>query len=147
MRIKILLTVLFCLLFCGVVIAEDATVTRVIDGDTIESGKRKIRLIGVNTPEIRPKQAYGQEAKAFVLTIIQNNKNKVRLEVDGQQVDRYGRELRHVYVGETLVSEQLLLKGLAKKQLQYRYSKVMKERFTVAEKQAQTKKIGIWKSL
>jgi micrococcal nuclease len=145
MKIKFVFTLLFFLVLSGIVIAEDATVTRVIDGDTIELGKRKIRFIGVNTPELRPKQAYGQEAKTFVATIIQKNKNKVRLEIDGQQIDRYGRELRHVYVGETLVSEQLLLKGFAKKQLQYRYSKVMKERFTTAEKQAQNKKLGIWK--
>jgi len=53
---------------------EDGTVVRVIDGDTIEVYQnkevKKIRLIGVNTPEtVDPRkdvQCYGLEASLFL---------------------------------------------------------------------------------
>jgi micrococcal nuclease len=125
-------------------LGEELTVSRVIDGDTIVAGEKKIRFIGVNTPELRPLQPYGKEAKLFVVTIIQKNKNKVRVETDGQQVDRYRRNLYHVYVGEELISEKLLLLGYAKAETKYRYSKSFKKRFIKAEKIAKEKKLGIW---
>ena len=46
---------------------ESVFVTRVIDGDTIETENSTIRLLGINTPE-RGKEYYG-EAKDFLKQI------------------------------------------------------------------------------
>jgi micrococcal nuclease len=138
---------LFCfviLIVTTLVLGEEVVVTRVIDGDTIVVGKRRIRLIGVDTPELRPVQPFGLEAKVFVEKEISGVKGKVKLTIDGSERDRYGRELRHVYIGESMLAEKLLFAGLAKAELKYNYSRTVKRKFLNAEQQAKRKKLGIW---
>jgi micrococcal nuclease len=76
-----------------------ATVTRVIDGDTLDvTVKRtamRIRLIGVDTPELNQK-GYA-EAKVF-LTQITPVGSLVYLESDVNDTDPYGRYLRYVWL-------------------------------------------------
>src|SRR5437868_412137 len=79
----------------------DVAVERVIDGDTIVvSGKRHVRLIGVDTPETvdpnRPVGCFGKEASAFLKTLLPPGA-AVRLIGDVEQEDRYGRLLAYVY--------------------------------------------------
>jgi len=97
---------------------EVATVKRVIDGDTLVlKNKRKIRIIGINTPELGhyPKQAepLALSAKQFVETTLSPNKN-IKLKYGKQNKDRYGRLLAHVFLmdGRNL-GAMLLKKGLA----------------------------------
>jgi micrococcal nuclease len=95
-----------------------ATVTRVVDGDTIEispsvEGLSTVRLIRVDTPETHGgTQPYGAEASDFTH---QNLEGKVvSLELDVQKVDPYGRLLAYVYLpnGE-MFNEKLLEEGYA----------------------------------
>lgn len=80
------------------------TVTRVVDGDTIEvaiSGKKEtIRLIGVDTPETvkpnHPVEPYGKEASDF--TKSQLGGKAVFIETDVQERDRYGRLLSYIWI-------------------------------------------------
>jgi len=46
--------------------------------------------------------------------------------------------------GDTLLNELLIREGLARAQLQYNYSREMKNRFQAAEDQAKQEKRGIW---
>lgn len=65
----------------------------VYDGDTftLDSGD-KIRLKWVNTPELRPKEAYGEDARDFVKRLILDQ--TVQLVMDGPNPrDDYGRVL------------------------------------------------------
>lgn len=81
-----------------------ATVTRVVDGDTIHvsiNGKDEtVRFIGVDTPETvhpaRGEEPYGREASEF--TKAQLAGKDVFLETDIQQRDKYGRLLAYVWL-------------------------------------------------
>jgi micrococcal nuclease len=78
-------------------------VVKVVDGDTIHvqlRGRReKVRYIGVDTPETKdPRkgvQCYGPAASAFNERLVGGE--RVRLERDVEQRDRYGRLLAYVY--------------------------------------------------
>ena len=126
-------------------------VERVVDGDTLilaNQTRTRIRLIGADTPETvkpnTPVQPFGPEASRFTKNAIARNGNKVRITFDGTQIDRYGRTLAMVWLGDTLLNEQLIREGLARAQLQYNYSREMKNRFRTAENHAKREKRGIW---
>lgn len=78
-------------------------VVEVIDGDTVDvvlagGHRERIRLIGVDTPEVSggTPQPYGQEAAAFTADHLGGM--KVWLETDVQERDRYGRLLAYVWL-------------------------------------------------
>ena len=91
----------------------EATVVRVIDGDTIEVdlGGRlyKIRYIGIDTPEIGRPGA--DEATAFNAQLVSGK--TVYLEKDASETDRYGRLLRYVWTDEGMVNAILVTNGYA----------------------------------
>jgi micrococcal nuclease len=92
---------------------ETATVTRVIDGDTIviNTGQH-IRYIGIDTPELYPEQeAYGMEAWQANRKLVEGK--KVHLERDVSNIDKYDRLLRYVYVDDILINAELVRLGLA----------------------------------
>jgi len=126
-------------------------VERCIDGDTLilaNASRTRIRLIGVDTPETvkpnTPVQPFGPEATQFTRDAVSQNGNKVRITFDGTQIDRYDRTLAMVWLGDRLLNEQLIREGLGRAQLQYKYSREMKDRFQSAENLAKREKRGIW---
>jgi len=135
-------------------------VVRVIDGDTILVGdwhdKNKqytIRFIGSDTPEVvkpnTPVEPFGHEASEFTKRKIVESGNRVRLAFDGDELDRYGRSLAMVYLPmpdgtEIWLNERLIREGLARAQLQYRFSKGAKTAFQQAEAEAKSAKRNIW---
>ncbi len=107
-----------CLLLLIAMPASALTVKRVVDGDTLVlSDGRRVRLIGVDTPEVhasaklkrdaertrhdaRAIQQLGRRAEMFVKALIEGR--SVRLEFDQhnkshRNKDRYGRTLAYVY--------------------------------------------------
>ena len=133
-------------------------VTYIVDGDTFDvvdrGGKKyRVRLIGADTPETKkpntPVEPYGPEATDYTKRMIAAANNRVRLAFDGDQVDRYNRNLAMVYLQipdneEIWLNERLIREGLARAQLQYRYSKGAKEAFKRAEDEAKRAKRNIW---
>jgi len=97
----------------------EAQVTWVIDGDTIRvkigEQTETVRYIGVNAPEVstppQPWERPGRDARD-VNTLLVGQK-KVRLELDAQDRDAYGRLLAYVYVGDTLVNAEMVRRGYA----------------------------------
>jgi endonuclease YncB( thermonuclease family)/ribosomal protein S17 len=93
------------------------TVDHVLDGDTFTTKQgEKIRLLGINTPEIRhdtsPAQPFGNAAKKALQRLIAGK--QVRLTFDQEKKDRYGRTLAHVYLKDGLwVNAELVRLGLA----------------------------------
>jgi micrococcal nuclease len=82
---------------------EQGTVTRVVDGDTIhvrvEGRDETIRYIGVDTPESvqpgTPVECFAKRASAFNARLVDGE--RVRLVLDAEHRDRYGRLLAYVY--------------------------------------------------
>ncbi len=112
-------------------------VNRVIDGDTLECNKLKIRLCGVNSPE--KSQPLGTEAtnKLTQLTLNQN----VRLVISG--IDIYNRLLAEVWLNSRLLNAELVQAGLA-----YTYGSCPTQKTVLinAEKSAIANQLGVWKS-
>ncbi|HVI34672.1 MAG TPA: thermonuclease family protein, partial [Gaiellales bacterium] len=77
----------------------EATVSRVVDGDTVwvRAGSRSldVRLLGIDTPETvdphRPVGCFGPEASAYTKHLLTGR--RVRLVYDRQLHDKYGRWL------------------------------------------------------
>src|SRR4051794_7094791 len=100
---------------------DSATVTRVVDGDTvdvdIDGRSERIRLLNVDTPETKdpnqPVQCLGPEATAFLTGLLPPG-TSVRLEYDRERTDRYDRTLAAVFsTDSTLVNAETARQGLA----------------------------------
>jgi len=119
---------------------QTARVAFVVDGDTIElTDGRRVRYIGVNTPETgRP---YAIEAKAFNESLVAGT--EVWLETDVQESDQYGRLLAYVWAGDTFVNLELVRQGYANAYTvppNVRYA----EAFVRAEQAAREAGRGMW---
>jgi micrococcal nuclease len=122
-------------------------VTRVFDGDTVmlEDG-RKIRLLGINTPEVKHKnqdtEAGGESAKRWLSNKLINQ--KVRLVTDAEQTDKYKRTLAHLFTEKKEhINLQLVALGLATVNI-YPPNLLYAEELTAAGNQAEKNKSGIW---
>jgi micrococcal nuclease len=97
--------------------AREVRVTRVIDGDTfVVAGDERVRLIGVDTPETRrpgsPVECFGRRASAMTRRLVEGR--RVRLELDVEPRDRYGRLLAYVRRSDGLfVNAELVRRGYA----------------------------------
>ena len=93
---------------------ETATVTDVIDGDTIDvtlnGREERIRYIGIDTPE-RGDYFYEEATEANADYVLGQT---VILVKDVSETDRYGRLLRYVYLEDgTFVNAELVWEGYA----------------------------------
>jgi micrococcal nuclease len=97
----------------------EGRVVRVVDGDTIRVrlGDRleTVRYIGVNTPELhhpsKGAEPGGRAAHSVNRRLVEGR--RVRLEMDVQVRDRYGRLLAYVWAGETMINAELVRLGYA----------------------------------
>jgi micrococcal nuclease len=94
---------------------RQATVTRVVDGDTVVlSSLGRSRLIGIDTPEVYgDAECYGTEASAFAKRLLTGR--RVRYAAGVEPRDRYGRALVYLWLGDgRLVNELLVANGFAR---------------------------------
>lgn len=139
---------------------EAAFVARAVDGDTLKlSDGRRVRLIGVDTPElhhsdkllrdsrrthkdIKDIQALGEKAAIFTRQLCEGK--AVRLETDVRKQDKYGRLLAYVYLEDgTFVNAKIVEEG---------YGQVMTippdvkyaDYFLKLEREAREKRKGLW---
>ena len=95
-----------------------ATVTKVVDGDTIDvrydGDTHRVRLLNVNTPESvdpdKPVECLGPEASHWLEERLSVG-TEVRLERDQEKRDRYDRELAAVFVGDELINAEIARAG------------------------------------
>jgi len=122
-------------------------VAKVYDGDTIilENDER-VRLLGINTPEIeshhRQGEKGGQAAKRWLQAKLQQG--KVYLEYDQQKRDKYKRLLAHCFLpNDEHLNKTIIEAGLASLSIlppNIRYS----ETLISAQQQAEQAKRGLW---
>ncbi|MFO7567091.1 MAG: thermonuclease family protein [Enhygromyxa sp.] len=95
---------------CG---PSEATVARVIDGDTIDldSGER-VRYLMIDTPEItNTPECWGLEAKQANQALVEGK--TVRLRYDVECEDDYGRLLAYVELQSQVINRVLVERGHA----------------------------------
>lgn len=131
---------------------ERATVTRVVDGDTIDVTLNRrtvrVRLLGVDTPETvhpsRPVECFGREASRFLKELLEGQ--TVLLESDASQGDRdrYNRLLRFVWLPDgRLVNYEIIAQGYGFEytfNLPYKYQ----DQFKAAQRAAREAQTGLW---
>ena len=126
-------------------------VVRVVDGDTVHVrlGDRieKVRYIGVNTPELhhptKGREPGGEEAARVNEELVGGK--RVRLELDVQSRDRYGRLLAYVWVGDVMVNAELVRRGFAQVMTvppNVRHQGL----FLILEREARTVGRGLWRA-
>lgn len=123
------------------------TVDKVFDGDTVRlDDGRKVRLLGINTPEIthrnRISEAGGDVAKQWLSNKLQNK--RVRLVTDVESFDKYHRTLAYLMTEHNeLINLQLVELGLAAVTI-YPPNLAYVNELVEAGKRAQQAKRGIW---
>ena len=124
----------------------DFYVLNVVDGDTIkvkfENKIKKIRLSAIDAPEI--KQNHGKESKKFLSDLI--IKKKIKFHKLG--TDRYRRLLGIIYYNDKDVNLEMVINGHAWVYRKYLRSIPKKYRnlYKNSEKEAKSRKIGLWKN-
>lgn len=118
------------------------------DGDTVVlNDGRKLRYLGINTPEIDYERQLGQPyayvAKRFNRKLVDGK--KIRLEFEQKKTDRYGRILAYAFLADgTFVNRQLLAKGYG-----YYYPSSRPGKYDdlllKTQREAMSAKTGIWK--
>ena len=94
---------------------ERATVAEVVDGDTLRlDDGRLVRLVQIDAPEPRDRECYGADATAALLELAPEG-TEVTLVRDGvlDNVDRFDRLLRYVFVGARNLNLELVREGAA----------------------------------
>ena len=122
----------------------------IIDGDSIKIGSKKIRLFGIDAPEIKQKCKNMYFSISFITfqknyDCVLNSKralekkiNKKRISCKTRSKDRYGRILAICYLEKKDLNMWMVQSGNA---IAYkRYSK----RYLTQENEAKKKKIGLW---
>lgn len=116
----------------------DGKCVGVADGDTISvmhAGRAvKIRLEGIDCPELG--QDFGTRAKQFTSSLVFGKD----VEVKEHDVDRYGRTVARVFVGDLDLSLELVKAGLAWQYKRFSSDPVLAE----AEVEARNAKRGLW---
>lgn len=127
---------------------DTVTVTRVVDGDTIDispsvKGRSRVRLTGMDTPEVYfGTQPYGPEASAFAKRELDGQ--EVMLELDVQKIDPYGRLLAYVHLPDgSMFNETLLREGYAQVATFPPNVKYV-DRFLEAQREAREANRGLW---
>ena len=127
-------------------------VVRVVDGDTVvlamEGGDTKVRLIGVNTPEVvdprRPVQCFGKEASLKTKELLKDTAVRVELDPSQGTLDKYGRTLAYLFLPDgTNVNQTLIEEGYAY-EYTYRTPYAYQAAFKAAQVRAQQHAAGLW---
>ncbi|MEL7535029.1 MAG: thermonuclease family protein [Bacteroidota bacterium] len=125
--------------------AENVKVAYVSDGDTfgLVDG-RKIRMLGIDTPELYYEDYYAEDAKQRLKALIGGKRVALQTDAFSDDTDRYGRYLRYVHFMERDLNLQLIAEGYAKVYGKYEIERL--DDYYEAEKQAKEQRLGLWQN-
>lgn len=133
-------------------LAPNATVDRVVDGDTIvadiDGTQERVRLLGIDTPEsvaeTRPDQCYGVEASDYLKSLLPEG-TEITLIRDQEARDQYDRLLAYIVRSEDqlFINLDLIQQGYAGV-LIYSPNDHYEALFTEAENVAIRADVGLW---
>jgi endonuclease YncB( thermonuclease family) len=95
--------------------SQFARIQYVIDGDTVVlANGEHVRLVQIDAPEVQERECYGAAARSLLRRLIPPG-TTVRVEADPRldQVDRYGRLLRYLFLGPANLNLELVRRGAA----------------------------------
>jgi micrococcal nuclease len=124
---------------------SSARVTKHTDGDTLWlSGVGKVRLIGVDTPEVHGGvECFGRRASEFVERTLPLGA-RVRYRLGVEERDRYGRALAYVWLEDGRFLNLLLVRGGFAQPLTVPPNVEYAGRFTAAAAAARKAGRGLW---
>ena len=129
---------------------EAAVVKWVYDGDTLLlTDKRKIRIIGIDTPEVKhhqqKEQAYAAKAREALRELLKHYDYNINLRFGKEKQDRYKRQLAHVYTPDGInISNWLLEQGFARL-MSIPPNVALANCYQKAEAQARSQSLRIWR--
>ena len=122
-----------------------ARVVRHTDGDTLWlSGIGKVRLIGVDTPEVYGGvECFGRRASGFVERVVPLGA-RVRYRLGVEERDRYGRALAYVWLDDGRFLNRLLVARGYAQPLTVPPNVDYADRFLAAQRKARKAQRGLW---
>ena len=133
-----------------------ARLVRVVSGQTIEvtiperdNKTQRVRIIGIDAPKLED-TLWSERVPTRLKELLKGDRasvalrDRLALEIENDEPDRYNRILAHVWQDDILVSEQLAKEGyvLANTQYPHKYS----NRIFHAQEYARILGYGIWES-
>lgn len=114
------------------------------DGTSSRADEITVRLIGIDTPELRPEvECYGLEARDRLRELLPQGA-EVWIMADREKLDQYGRSLLYLWTKEgTSVNLDLVKEGYATA-LNIAPSNTYWRQFAVAEAEAMDARLGLW---
>lgn len=146
---KFLLVLMICTLtnLNSIAHGEVIRIDSIIDGDTIKlTTGQSVRLLQIDTPEMRGSECYAQEARVALARIL-TGKGSIKLVSDPKldQVDSYGRLLRYIFIGKTNVNLKMVQVGAATPYFYRSQLGQYSKQLLMAAENAKAKSIGLWK--
>ena len=121
------------------------------DGDTLQLiDGRKIRLIGINTPELardnKAAEPYAIEAKNALKSLFKNNKS-IALIYGSNKKDRYGRTLAHTLLADGQNIQEILLEQGYATAIAIPPNTLLSPCYLEIEHKARCNKVGLWRDI
>ena len=128
----------------GYLATASAEYVKVVDGDSLEIGNRRIRLLEIDAPEYKQycfdknheKYDCGKDSRRYLDNLLKQAGYKVHCKEYDK--DRYNRELSECFIGNVNLNLEMIEAGWA---VTYRTDNPL---YIEAEKRAKVSKKGIW---
>ena len=141
----------------SLVLGQNATLVRIVDGDTllveINGITERVRVVGIDAPESvatnRPIGCFGKEASAHARTLLEKSRITLETETGTDDRDKYDRLLRYITYyppdEKTLGQDfgyRMIHDGYA--YAYNRFGHARENQYTLAQLSAQKNKHGLW---
>lgn len=123
-------------------------VASITDGDTlrmvVDGEELRVRLIGIDTPELRPTPECFAEEATEALARLAPVGTRIGFEYDDDPQDRFERELMYLFAADgTFINLALVEEGYAR-ELHYSPNFRYRDEIIAAEAAAQAGGVGLW---